>query len=89
MLAGAIDELPGRMMAAPIESGEIFSYGRPQMLFDKTYSQPTAGWTYDVAPDDRFLMLKSAADAASTAAPISLVVVQHLDEELKRLVPVN
>ena len=63
--------------------------GRPQLLFDKTYPQPTAGWTFDVAPDGRFLMLKSAADAASTGAPLSLVVVQHVDEELKRLVPVD
>jgi hypothetical protein len=32
-------------------------------------------------------MLKSVAGAESTPAPTTLVVVQHFDEELKRLVP--
>ena len=43
------------------------------------------GRTYDVAPDGtRFLMIK---DATQTTAAPPIVVVQHFDEELKRLVP--
>ena len=44
------------------------------------------GRWYEIAPDgQRFLMIKDGAD--QTAAPASLVVVQHWLEELKRLVP--
>ena len=43
------------------------------------------GRSYDVSPDgQRFLVLKSVSESA---APPQLVVVQHFDEELKRLVP--
>jgi hypothetical protein len=41
---------------------------------------------YDIASDGkRFLMLKAGGDA--TGSPPQIVVVQHFDEELKRLVP--
>ena len=41
----------------------------------------------DVAADgQRFLMIKLAA-SDPTSAPPQIVVVQHFDEELKRLVP--
>jgi hypothetical protein len=54
------------------------------------YSGTTAqvGRMYDIHPDGRrFLMIKPGVRSGSTAAPASLVVVQHYDEELKRLVP--
>jgi len=42
---------------------------------------------YDIAPDGRrFLMLKAGGDDA-VALPPSPIIVQHFDEELKRLVP--
>ena len=42
---------------------------------------------YDVSPDgQRFLMIKESG-TGQTAAPPLLIVVQHFDEELKRLVP--
>jgi hypothetical protein len=42
---------------------------------------------YDIAPDgQRFLMLK-AGGIDPTRTPPQIVVVQHFDEELKRLVP--
>jgi hypothetical protein len=47
---------------------------------------------YDVARDGRFLMIKAGVESESSttsSAPTSLVVVQHFDEELKRLVPTN
>ena len=47
-----------------------------------------SGWwgrSYDVSPDgNRFLVIKEEAATAP-----SLVVVQHWDEELKRLAPRN
>jgi hypothetical protein len=43
------------------------------------------GRSYDVSPDGhRFLVLKSVTESA---APPQIVVVQHFDEELKRVVP--
>jgi serine/threonine-protein kinase len=47
---------------------------------------PNPGRTYDIAADGRFLMIKYA-DASGTAAPASIIIVQHWVEELKRLVP--
>jgi len=42
---------------------------------------------YDISADgQRFLMLKEAG-ADGTAAHVSIIVVQHWGEELKRLVP--
>jgi hypothetical protein len=42
---------------------------------------------YDVSSDgQRFLMLKAPGTDAGAAGP-ALIVVQHWDEELKRLVP--
>jgi hypothetical protein len=44
---------------------------------------------YDIAPDGRFLIIRSGqADAGAGTAP-QIVVVQNWTEELKRLVPVN
>jgi hypothetical protein len=35
----------------------------------------------------RFLMIKEGVGAGQTAAAPKIIVVQHFDEELKRLVP--
>jgi serine/threonine-protein kinase len=44
------------------------------------------GRSYDISPDgQRFLVLKSTSEPK--APPTELVIVQHFDEELKRLVP--
>jgi hypothetical protein len=46
------------------------------------------GRTYDISPDgQRFLLIKEGGGSEKAAAPITLIVVQHFDEELKRLVP--
>ena len=47
------------------------------------------GRTYDLSSDgQRFLMIKGSASTGAIA-PTQIVVVQHFDEELKRLVPTN
>jgi hypothetical protein len=49
----------------------------------------SAGRTYDVSPDGkRFLMIKESG-LAQDNAPLSLVLVQHWLEDLKRLVPTD
>ena len=69
----------------PVEvSGATWSAGTPMKLFDGRYfNGGTAGRTYDVSSDgQRFLMIK----APGADAGVALIVVQHWDEELKRLV---
>ena len=59
------------------------------MLFESKYKQSGQRSDYDIAPDgQRFLMVKAAGDDG-TAPPPSLMIVQHFDEELKRLVPAS
>jgi Tol biopolymer transport system component len=79
----------GAMLSVPVEaSGTAWNAGTPVKLFEGKYvNTGTSGRTYDVSADgQRFLMIKPPATDASTAM-LALIVVQHWDEELKRLVP--
>jgi len=80
----------GALWRVPVEaSGQTWSAGLPTKLFDARYFSGggTVGRTYDVSPDgQRFLMIKAPATDVA-AAPSFIVIVQHWDEELKRLVP--
>jgi serine/threonine-protein kinase len=72
------------LLGVPVEaSGATWNVGTPIKLLDgRYYIGGTSGRMYDVSPDgQRFLMLKGDASAAAPA----LIVVQHWDEELKRL----
>ena len=76
----------GAVMAVPIETGSTWAAGAPVKLFD--WPVPTrSSRSYDVSKDGRFLMLRAVDVSEPDASPFSLVVVQHFDEELKRLVP--
>jgi serine/threonine-protein kinase len=79
----------GALLRVPVEaSGTTWSAGTPTKLLDGRYyagDGASGGRAYDVSPDgQRFLMIKAPGTDAS-AAP-ALIVVQHWDEELKRLV---
>jgi len=80
-------------VAVAVEGGADFRAGRPATLVEGRYYAggsrgATTGRTYDVSPDgQRFLMVKEGGESDLTAAPPSIVVVQHWVEELKRLVP--
>jgi len=78
----------GALMSATVEPGSAFTAGRPTKLFEGNYAAPNAGrQAYDVSPDgQRFLMIKNA-EAEGNVSPPQIIVVQHFDEELKRLVP--
>ena len=79
----------GALMRVPVEaSGATWNGGTPMKLLDRRYfTGGGASRTYDVFPDgSRFLMIK-APETDAGAAPPALIVVQHWDEELKRLVP--
>ena len=53
------------------------------LLWRRGYAATSPSRTYDVAPDGhRFIMIKPDQTVAS-----SLILIQHFDEELKRLAP--
>jgi serine/threonine-protein kinase len=78
------------LTSVPVHTAPTFSAGTPTKLFDGQYYRGGggAGRAYDVSPDgQRFLMIKEGGGSDQPAAPPQLIVVQHFDEELKRLVP--
>jgi serine/threonine-protein kinase len=80
----------GTLWRVPVEaSGATWNAGTPMKLLERRYYNgdgASGGRAYDVSPDgQRFLMIKAPATDAG-AAPPALIVVQHWDEELKRLV---
>jgi serine/threonine-protein kinase len=79
--------LDNALMRVSVETtGATWNAGTPAKLLDGNYFQPGGARPYDVSPDgQRFLMIKARGSDAA-AAP-QLIVVQHWDEELKRLVP--
>jgi serine/threonine-protein kinase len=85
------------MMGVRIEQGATWLAGAPMALFTGRFfyndvpGSTGQGRTFDVSPDGkRFLMIKDAGVAGDEQVqPARFVVVQHFDEELRRLVPVN
>jgi Tol biopolymer transport system component len=79
----------GALMKVAVDaSPDAWSAGTPTKLLEGPYSfdSSSVSRTYDISHDDsQFLMIK-AAGTDSTAQP-SVIVVEHWDEELKRLVP--
>jgi hypothetical protein len=75
-------------MGVAIDGTSSWSATSPTTVVKEGYfTAPTgnAGRSYDISPDGkRFLLIK-----APNAPPPQLVVVQHFDEELKRLLPVD
>ena len=58
-------------------------------MFEFAMSVQGGSRPYDIAPDGRFLIIRSdQAEAAAGTVP-QIVVVRNWFEELKRLVPVN
>ena len=84
------DTVSGRqMLGVAVQSGATLVLGRPQVLFEFPLFVAQGGRPYDIAPDGRFLMIRSAQADAGVGTAASLIVVQNWFEELKRLVPVN
>jgi serine/threonine-protein kinase len=77
------------LMRVPVDaSGAAWSAGTPTKLLEGPYSigLGNISRTYDISPDgSRFLMIKGAG-TDPTEQP-SVIVVEHWDEDLKRLVP--
>lgn len=78
------------MFVVPVQSGATLVARRPQVMFEFAMSAPAPGGRpYDIAPDGRFLIIRSSQVDAAGGTAQNLVVVQNWFEELKRLVPVK
>jgi eukaryotic-like serine/threonine-protein kinase len=81
----------GALMRVGVERAPSWAATTPTLLVKDGYFTSPAGFfgrTYDISPDgQRFLMLKAGGGPDQAVVPTSLIVVQHFDEELKRLVP--
>ena len=81
----------GALMRVGVERGPSWAATTPTLLIKEGYFTipgGNPGRTYDISPDgQRFLMIKEGGGSDQTAAPPQIIVVQHFDEELKRLVP--
>ena len=79
----------GALMRVGVARGPSWAATTPTLVVKEGYFTIPSWWgrSYDVSPDaQRFLMIKEGG-ADGTAAPASIIVVQHWVEELKRLVP--
>ena len=80
--------LDGALMRVPVEAtADVWNNRAPEKLFDMREKNIGALLrTYDLSPDgQRFLLIRPAGTDPGTSA--DMIVVQHFDEELKRLVP--
>ena len=78
-------------MSIAVASGPTWTAGTPSKVLEGRYvlSTPVPYRNYDIASDgQRFLAIK-APGVDRTGAPPQMVVVQHFDEELRRLVPIK
>jgi hypothetical protein len=82
------NSLDGRqMLAVQVQSGSTLMAGRPQVLFETAMGVSVSGRPYDVAPDGRFLIIRSAQTEADGGTAPNLIVVQNWFQELKQRVP--
>jgi len=84
----------GELMRVGVERSATWAATTPtKVLGPGSYYNSDGGYvgrTYDVSPDgQRFLRIKEGDGTDQTAAPASLIIVQHWIEELKRLVPIK
>lgn len=76
--------------AGGVQSGTTLVAGREQMLFEFAMTPIFGGnRTWDLAPDGRFVIIRSGLADEGGSAPSNLILVLNWFEELKRLVPVN
>jgi serine/threonine-protein kinase len=83
----------GALMRVGLMGGSSWTVSKPTKVLEGRYVVATAGVSlqrnYDIAADDRqFLMIKDGGAGGSDTRP-QIVIIQHFDEELKRLVPLK
>jgi serine/threonine-protein kinase len=81
--------LDGRQMfAVTVQSGTTLVAGRPRALFELAMLvQGTGNRPYDIAPDGRFVIIRSGQDEADGGAALNMIVVSNWLTELQQRVP--
>ena len=74
----------GQIMVVDVTTQPAFSAGTPRLLFEEGRSPDWEIAEYDVAPDDRFLMVMSSGQESKATA---FNVIQNWFEDLKTRVP--
>jgi len=80
----------GAIMGVGVERAASWVAATPTPVIEPGHltTSPNFGAMFDVTPDgQRFVMIKQHEATPETAPPVSVVVVQHWAEELKRLAP--
>jgi Tol biopolymer transport system component len=77
------------MFAVRVQTETGFVAERPQVLFQFPMFLIAGTRGYDVAPDGRFVVIRSGQAEAGGQTGSNIVVIQNWFEELKRLVPNN
>jgi hypothetical protein len=78
-------EGPETMMRTAIKPGPELAFESPAVLFRTRFTRPGQPPSYDIAPDGRFLFVRTVEGQA----PINLVVAINWFEELKQRVPIK
>ena len=82
--------LDGRqMLAVAVQPGTTLVAGRPQVLFEFAMFTIVGTRAYDIAPDGRFIIIRSGQADGGGGTASNLILVLNWFEELKRLVPTN
>ena len=77
-----------QLMTVPVRTEAGFGGGVPEPLFEANYFFGAPSRNYDVAPDGRFLMIKTVGQGDNDAPPSEIHVVLNWHEELKERVPI-
>ena len=77
-----------QLLTASVQPDASFSSGTPEVLFDAPYYFGGVGRTYDVAPDGRFLIIKSAGQPDAEVSSPEITVVLNWHQELIERVPI-
>jgi Tol biopolymer transport system component len=75
------------LMSVAVVTGQTFSAGTPETLFESVNLQSNWGRSYDVAPDGRRFLI--TLNKEQPVAPSQMIFVEHWLEELKRIVPTH
>ena len=67
----------------PVRSETTLVAGRPRVLFEFAMFVAPGGRPYDIAPDGRFLIIRSGQAEAGGVTASNMVLVQNWTEELK------
>jgi Tol biopolymer transport system component len=82
--------LDGALMRVAVETGAVWTAGAPTKVLEARYVMSPGnivGRNYDIAADGQRLLMLKADGSDAIGSPPQIIVVQHFDEELKRLVP--